>query len=430
MCGLFGWSFTKKTDLPDGKREVMAGVLAISNSLRGNHAWGFVARTREGKARIRRGLGDISHVTGISAYGRFPMLMGHTRYATVGDNTIGNTHPFRLGKVTLAHNGGIWNHEELNKKYDRKCSVDSQHLLYHLVEGKDFSELEGYGAIEWIEDDSDRVFLCRLKGGSLSTYGIEGSKDKTIGVVWSSDSDHLRSAMGQSRLDCFPYKVMEEGCVYFIENGKMYEDGRKLDLDQKSRGRIWRGHSRDDWGEGWGWRGGAQTHITYSSDHYLDYKCEKCEHWHDMTGKKCLRNTCQCKEDTLEARKKRLEGEDRKWMAKYGYWECNTCNHFHNSTPGSGCLRHDCFCKEKTPEKKQDDKKDELVVYSGKTEKGDMAQVVSIDPKKEEKGIVVYTRRHGKLTKMDVDCYISETGNVVTLDEIEDDVWKVEASAS
>jgi hypothetical protein len=420
MCGLFGWSFQKKTSIADGKRETMAGLLAVANSMRGNQAWGLAAKARDGRTRIRRGLGDISDLSGLTTYGRFQTLMGHTRYATVGSNILSNTHPFRHGKLTLAHNGGIWNHDELNKKYERKCEVDSQHIIMHLSEGKDFSELEGYGAIEWLDEDCPgRVFLCRLKGGSLSAFGIENRERKTIGVAWSSDRDHVETALGQARLSCFPYKPLEEGLVHYIEDGILYGSERKLDLSKTGNGYRTQRWSRSDNDEhSYGFYGGSyggtgyyrERHGRYTAIHYLDERCEKCNHWHNQTGTKCLRDSCDCKENTLQQRDARLDKENKDYMKGWGYWNCSVCDHFHEGKEGGSCLRSDCVCTEKPPkgwnqEEKKEEKKENVVTSNNK-------------------GIVIYTPKHGKLVKLDMDCYAKEDGQIVQLDEIEDEHWK------
>jgi hypothetical protein len=230
MCGIFGWSFVKRARLPAAQREVLAATLAVSNSMRGDQSWGAHYLTRDGRTVTRREVGDIARVAGIGAQlGEQNLMMAHTRFATVGSVSKDNQHPFRAGEILLAHNGVVSNHTELNAKYSRQCSVDSQHFAHHLAEGRDFSDVEAYGSLEWIENSAPAsINLLRMRKGSLAVYGIRDAKGKQVGTVWSSDMEHLRSAIGASRLDGFPYVQLEEGHVYVVAKGKLHEDPRRL----------------------------------------------------------------------------------------------------------------------------------------------------------------------------------------------------------
>lgn len=223
MCGLFGWNFKKKSRVEIGKRECVASVLAIANSLRGDKSWGVYTFSKQGPS-VRKQVGDISMVPDFSLYGRYPLVMGHTRQPTQGDVTKKNAHPFTVNKITLAHNGVVHNSDELDTKHGRKVRVDSQHFAFHLAEGKSFEDIAGYGAITWVHaDEPEKIYICRLKGGSLNVYGVKNGNGEEVGTVWSSDFDHLRNAIGAARLNCYPYKLLSEGMVYFVRDGGFFE---------------------------------------------------------------------------------------------------------------------------------------------------------------------------------------------------------------
>lgn len=229
MCGIFGYNFKEGT-ISEGRRAILGNNLARLNDKRGGHSWGVCSIDGQ-STDINKGLGDMADHAWHLADAKF--VMAHTRYATIGAKTVENAHPFEIGNIIGAHNGGVTNHNELDKKYKRTTTVDSQHLFYHLNDELPFGDIEGYGAIEWLRKDElaanvQRVFLSRLKGGMLAIFGIgDPSADKSDGIVWSSDEKHLLEALFNSGIENFyPYKV-EEGAIFYVQDGEVYIDHHK-----------------------------------------------------------------------------------------------------------------------------------------------------------------------------------------------------------
>jgi hypothetical protein len=210
----------------------MAAFLADRNDARGGDSYGFFDMEN-----VHKGLGDagpaIHHVAGAKRF------FGHTRKKTTGDVVAENSHPFTIGELVGCHNGMVYNHSELNAKYQRDFAVDSQHIFAHLSEGKDFSELEGYGTICWVDRRKpNRIYLCRMHNGELAVFGIGKDTDVVRGVVWSSNKDHAEKAMtlaGITKDDWFAYKV-EEGAIYYVEGGVLYKsDDKPINFTASSR---------------------------------------------------------------------------------------------------------------------------------------------------------------------------------------------------
>jgi hypothetical protein len=228
ICGIFGHSYQRKAKVLAGQREILIAALCVANSYRGSHSWGIYAAGQKGKkAKTRRVIGDLAHVDSLGSLAAYPVVFGHTRHATTGAITVANQHPFRVGHILLAHNGMIWNHEELNTKYERKCTVDSQHFAHHIASNLTLSDIEAYGALEWVDDKRPHtVHLARLRDGVLTVALIRNRKGKQVGCAWSSDKDHLKRALDASRLTWEFYEPLVEGAVYEVTGGVLYTTKR------------------------------------------------------------------------------------------------------------------------------------------------------------------------------------------------------------
>lgn len=227
MCGIFGYSFKNNKISPE-IRAVLATNLARYNDDRGGDSWGVVG-IKNNKYNLAKGVGDLSD--NAHELCGFDVMFAHTRFATNGEVNTKNAHPFRIGKLLGAHNGMIRNHEELNEQYKRKFEVDSQHIFAHIDAGLDLEELEGYGAVEWIERTKpNTIYLTRFRGGELAVYGIGNDDDNPDAIVWSSSYRHLiKSLMAAGINNHFSYRI-ETGRVYEVKDGTFMEDGRRLNL--------------------------------------------------------------------------------------------------------------------------------------------------------------------------------------------------------
>lgn len=157
MCGIF-------TITPYTERLLhVAPMLALEIEPRGRDSWGATDGTY-----IHKDVGEISE--SFRYFPEWERVIYHTRQASTGSVTLANSHPFEFTgtkKIVGVHNGAISNHDALNTKYDRKCTVDSQHIFMNLAEGKSLEDLYGWGVAVWVENDSGVVNFVVLNAGEF-----------------------------------------------------------------------------------------------------------------------------------------------------------------------------------------------------------------------------------------------------------------------
>lgn len=218
MCGIFGWQW-KPSSMPSAeKRHTLAALLGMFNDDRGGDSWGWYAPIAN---KIYHDMGLCQGLARHLAV--HPNIIAHTRKATVGEKTLENSHPFVMGKIIGAHNGGVWNHAAQGAKFD----VDSQHIFDKLSRDEDLSELNGYGAIEWIDrlHESGRIYLCRI-----SSHADLGVAITPHGIVWSSNKVHLGRSLSVAGIPFNEKSLFElkHETVFFVSRGSLFETEKKL----------------------------------------------------------------------------------------------------------------------------------------------------------------------------------------------------------
>lgn len=209
MCGIAGYSCLNQYD---SRINIAFPILALYMENRGRKSWGWT----DGKEQIVKTLGTISDGMNPSFLGYKEAAL-HTRQPTTGATVADNSHPFRIGDVLGMHNGVVRNHDELQKKYDRKCAVDSEHIFYHIAENRDLGDISAYGAIVFWRNG--KLHLGRFNGGELTLVKTENA------WMFASTKDSLEVALRLSGLSKGAvYFKLKEGQLYRIEGDKLYKD--------------------------------------------------------------------------------------------------------------------------------------------------------------------------------------------------------------
>lgn len=224
-------------------------VLEYHMEYRGRDSWGWAAR--HGKEyQVTKGLGEVTQSTA-SDLPLVDVAMGHTRLATVGDVTVPNAHPWQVGNVIAAHNGGIWNSFELEARDGREYPVDSLALVERIAKYEsDASDCEGYGSVHWLDTKKHSAFICRMRSGELDLAQVrigEGSM-----LVWASDLSGAVEDLHSLGVRAVSLAEPKAGVVYRVDRGRIRRTKRRLRLQSGgsyySRYCDW----RDDDGYGYG----------------------------------------------------------------------------------------------------------------------------------------------------------------------------------
>lgn len=142
--------------------------------------------------------------------GNAKVLMGHNRFATVGEVNADNAHPFTYGHITGAHNGSLTYWKGL--KDSHKFEVDSKALFYDISHnGLDKTWENFYGAAALTFWDNEKKTLNFVRNFERPLH-FAWNKSKNV-LIWASEKWMITVAASRNKIPLYE----EKGETYFEE---------------------------------------------------------------------------------------------------------------------------------------------------------------------------------------------------------------------
>lgn len=172
MCGIIGYNGKNKNVI----KILLNGLKNLE--YRGYDSAGIAYKTD--KIEIIKEKGKIKDLESkISEYKESNLGIGHTRWATHGEANVTNSHPHRVGDITIVHNGIIENYEELKnnvlKDYQFKSETDTEvaaavidynykkeNNILNAIK-KSMEMIKGSYAIGIIAENDDNLYVMKNK---------------------------------------------------------------------------------------------------------------------------------------------------------------------------------------------------------------------------------------------------------------------------
>jgi amidophosphoribosyltransferase len=221
MCGIAG-----VFNHPQASVMTYYGLHALQH--RGQEAAGIVSSYYDEEKNKRRSgvFKGEGHVLDVFSDGtiltdklRGDSAIGHTRYSTTGANSLANIQPFhmnyRLGNISIAHNGNLTNTRELRKRLQDEGAIfqtttDSELFLHLIARSRKETQIEQIREALQITRGAYSL-LVQTENSLIAARDPHGIRPLAIGRIKNEDGT-------------FAFVVASETCAFDIISAEYLRD--------------------------------------------------------------------------------------------------------------------------------------------------------------------------------------------------------------
>src|SRR5712664_611170 len=254
MCGLVGviartnsGLFTKDLDLFEW--------MLIVDTIRGKDSTGAFTGFRNKQARVIKTATHPFNMFRSADWGQFRLdainrgkfIIGHNRAATRGEVKNANAHPFVEDNIILAHNGTLWDHDNLTKAVVEVDSHAIAHALTSDTPENVLPAIKGAFTLIWYDTKTEKLYAARNKERPLSIIvtdqtfvltsepwiagGPMSKQDRKILDILDVEPGKLHSWDSSGKMEISSFKLHEFGGKQQQYKGKYYEDWSGIEDD-------------------------------------------------------------------------------------------------------------------------------------------------------------------------------------------------------
>lgn len=124
-------------------------------------------------------------------------IIGHNRFATAGNITAKNAHPFTHGHITMAHNGTLQKWDRRHLPDHDKFEVDSDNICFSIATlgiEETWKRIDGAATLVWYDGKQNNLNIMSNMQRPFHFSWVNGHN----ALVWCSDNNILEAALSHN----------------------------------------------------------------------------------------------------------------------------------------------------------------------------------------------------------------------------------------